>query len=403
METTNKSPRWNASTKLIAGLTLVAIVGFFLAKFQGILPPLIMTFLLVYLLYPVANFLKTRLRFAWGLAVLVVYLVLILLILGLATISGFELVSQVQSLIRLVESSLSEIPELTRQISEISFQVGPLVFEMSALDLNTLSGQLIDAARGMLGRTGEVLGTVAGTALSSLAWTAFVLLMSFFILSESGGLPGGILNINAYDYTNDLNRAKQELTKIWNAFLRGQIIVASLAVLVYTLVLSTLGVRYALGLALLTGAARFLPYVGPAIGWTVMALVAFFQVYKPFGLSDVAYTLIVMATAWVIDAIFDNIVQPRVMADALKVHPAAVLVAAIIALDLLGILGVIVAAPMLATLQLTARYVTRKMLDVDPWEGFEDSHPPEPLRKQISDKIDTVKALWKKLTKKSVK
>lgn len=403
METTNKSPRWNSSTKLIAGLTLVAIIGFFLAKFQGILPPLIMTFLLVYLLYPVANFLKTRLRFAWGLAVLVVYLVLILLILGLATISGFELVSQVQSLIRLVESSLSEIPELTRQISEISFQVGPLVFEMSALDLNTLSGQLIEAARGMLGRTGEVIGTVAGTALSSLAWTAFVLLMSFFILSESGGLPGGILNINAYDYTNDLNRAKQELTKIWNAFLRGQIIVASLAILVYTLVLSTLGVRYALGLALLTGAARFLPYVGPAIGWTVMALVAFFQADKPFGLSDVTYTLIVMLTAWVIDAIFDNIVQPRIMADALKVHPAAVLVAAIIALDLLGVLGVIVAAPMLATLQLTASYVTRKMLDVNPWEGFEDNHPPEPLRKQISDKIETIKALWQKLTKKTVK
>jgi predicted PurR-regulated permease PerM len=403
METTNKSPRWNASTKLIAGLTLVAIVGFFLAKFQGILPPLIMTFLLVYLLYPVANFLKTRLRFAWGLAVLVVYLVLILLILGLATISGFELVSQVQSLIRMVETSLSELPELAQQISEINFQVGPLVFEMSALDLNTLSGQLIDAARGMLGRTGEVLGTVAGTALSSLAWTAFVLLMSFFILSESRGLPEGILGINAYDYANDLNRAKQELTKIWNAFLRGQIIVASLAVLVYTLVLSTLGVRYALGLALLTGAARFLPYVGPAIGWTVMALVAFFQAYKPFGLSDVTYTLIVMLTAWTIDAIFDNIVQPRVMADALKVHPAAVLVAAIIALDLLGVLGVIVAAPMLATLQLTARYVTRKMLDIDPWEGFEDSHPPEPLLKQISDKIETIKALWQKLTKKTAK
>lgn len=403
METTNKSPRWNASTKLIAGLTLVAIIGFLLARFQGILPPLIMTFLLVYLLYPVANFLKNRLRFAWGLAVLVVYLVLILLILGLATISGFELVSQVQSLIRMVETSLTELPELAQQISEITFQVGPLVFEMSALDLDNLSGQLIDAARVMLGRTGEFIGTVAGTALSSLAWTAFVLLMSFFILSESRGLPEGILSINAYDYANDLNRAKQELTKIWNAFLRGQIIVASLAVLVYTLVLSTLGVRYALGLALLTGAARFLPYVGPAIGWTVMALVAFFQAYKPFGLSDVAYTLIVMLVAWAIDAVFDNIVQPRIMADALKVHPAAVLVAAIIALDLLGVLGVIVAAPMLATLQLAGRYVIRKMLDIDPWQGFEDSHPPEPLRKQISDKIEIVKALWQKLTKKPVK
>lgn len=403
MEDTNQSPRWTAGTKLLAGFTLVAIIAFALVKFQGILPPLIMTFLLVYLLYPVANFLKTKLRFNWGLAVSVVYIGLILLFLALATISGVELVSQVQSLIKLVESSLTELPDLAEEISQISIQAGPLVFEMSALDLDTLSGQLIDAARAMLGRTGELIGAVAGTALGSLAWTAFVLLMSFFILAESRGLPEGILHIDAYDYTSDLDRAKKELTKIWNAFLRGQLILVGTAIVVYTIVLSMLGVRYALGLALLTGAARFLPYIGPAIAWTVMALVAFFQAYKLFDLSPVAYMLLVLVIALVIDSIFDNIVSPRIMADALKVHPAAVLVAAIIALDLLGVLGVIVAAPMLATLQLAARYVTRKMLDIDPWEGLEDKPTPEPIREQLSAKMDTIRGWWQKLRKKTGK
>jgi predicted PurR-regulated permease PerM len=403
MENTNQSPRWTAATKLLAGFTLVAIIAFALVKFQGILPPLIMTFLLVYLLYPVANFLKTKLRFSWNLAVIVVYIGLILLFLALATISGFELVSQVQSLIKLVEASLTELPDLAEQISEISIQIGPLVFEMSALDLNTLSGQLIDAARVMLGRTGEFIGAVAGTALGSLAWTAFVLLMSFFILAESRGLPEGILHINAYDYTSDLNRVKKELTKIWNAFLRGQLILVGMAIVVYTIVLSMLGVRYALGLALLTGAARFLPYIGPAIAWTVMALVAFFQAYKLFDLSPLVYTLLVLVIALVIDAIFDNIVSPRVMADALKVHPAAVLVAAIIALDLLGVLGVIIAAPMLATLQLATRYVTRKMLDIDPWEGLEDMQTPEPIREQLSGKMEIIRGWWQKLRKKTGK
>jgi len=392
-----QSPRWNSTTKLMAGFTLIAILAFALAKFQGILPPLIMTFMLVYLLYPVVRFLKNRLGFKWGVAVAVVYIGLILLFLALATISGFELVSQVQSLIKMVESSLTELPNLIEQISHITIEIGPLVFEMSALDLNSLSGQLIEAARTMLGRTGELLGTVAGTALNSLAWTAFVLLMSFFILAESRGLPGGILQIDAFEYTGDLNRMKKELTNIWNAFLRGQLILVSTAIFLYTIVLSVLGVRYALGLALLTGAARFLPYVGPAIAWTVMALVAFFQAYKPFGLSDLAYTLIILVTAWVIDAIFDNIVSPRVMADALKVHPAAVLVAAIIALDLLGVLGVVIAAPMLATLQLIARYIVRKLFDIDPWEGLSESPTPEPLREQIVGWFEIISGWGQKL------
>lgn len=400
MTTEYQSPRWNSTTKLLAGFTLVAVVAFALAKFQGILPPLIMTFLMVYLLYPVANFLKKKLHFKWGLAVAVVYLSLIVLFLALATISGFELVSQVQSLIRIVESSLAELPDLIEQISHTTIVLGPLVFEMSALDLNSLSGQLIDGARTMLGRTGELLGTVAGTALNSLAWTAFVLLMSFFILAESGGLPGGILRVDAFEYTADLNRMKKELTNVWNAFLRGQIILVSTAIILYTVVLSILGVRYALGLALLTGAARFLPYVGPAIAWTVMALVAFFQASKPFGLSDVVYTLIVLAVAWVIDAIFDNLVSPRIMADALKVHPAAVLVAAIIALDLLGVLGVVIAAPMLATLQLLARYVIRKLFDIDPWDGLQDAPQPRPLREQISNWWINLHTIWQKLREK---
>lgn len=400
MITAPQSPRWTGTTKLVIGFSLVAIFAFALAKFQGILPPLIMTFLVVYLLYPLVNFFKTRLRIKWSLAVALVYLSLILLLLGLATISGFELVSQVQSLIRTVETSLAKLPDLIDQISHLTFELGPLTFEMSALDLNSLSGQLINAARGMLGQTGEVLSTVAGTALNSLGWTAFVLLMSFFILAESGGLPGGILRIDAFEYTGDFERMKKELANIWNAFLRGQLILVSIAVVVYTIVLSILGVRYALGLALLTGAARFLPYVGPAIAWTVMALIAFFQASKPFGLSDLAFTLIVLVTAWVIDSIFDNIVSPRIMAEALKVHPAAVLVAAIIALDLLGVLGVVIAAPMLATLQLLGRYVTRKLFDLYPWEGLVDTLPPQPLGEQIQNGAQKLQAIWQKLQEK---
>jgi predicted PurR-regulated permease PerM len=99
----------------------------------------------------------------------------------------------------------------------------------------------------------------------------------------------------------------------------------------------------------------------------VLVLVAYFQVFKLFGMSPLVYTLVVVALAAFVDLIFDNLLSPRIMADALKVHPAGVLVMAIVAANLLGILGVIIAAPFLATLQLVSRYVFRKMFDQDPW------------------------------------
>src|SRR5574338_666147 len=98
----------------------------------------------------------------------------------------------------------------------------------------------------------------------------------------------------------------------------------------------------------------------------ILVLVTYFQADKLFGMSPLAYSGLVLVTALVIDQIFDNIVSPRILADALKVHPAAVLVGAIIAAHLLGFLGVLLAAPMLATVTLFGRYAARKMFDVPP-------------------------------------
>jgi predicted PurR-regulated permease PerM len=158
-----------------------------------------------------------------------------------------------------------------------------------------------------------------------------------------------------------------------------------------------LGVRYAIGLALAAGFARFVPYVGPAINWTVLALVTFFQPYQPFGAENqLYYTLLVFGIALLIDQIFDNIVSPRVMADALRVHPAAVLVAAIISASLLGVLGVVIAAPMLATLQLFSQYTLRKMFDQNPWPPQGPNPPPLPR----TNPLVRLRAWWKSIRRK---
>ncbi len=65
----------------------------------------------------------------------------------------------------------------------------------------------------------------------------------------------------------------------------------------------------------------------------------------------------------------------------LKVHPAGVLITALVAVDLLGVVGVILAAPVLATLKLIFEYVLNKMFNRDPWENFDKTLPqPRPSR-----------------------
>ncbi len=104
-----------------------------------------------------------------------------------------------------------------------------------------------------------------------------------------------------------------------------------------------------------------------------MGLITYFQTSKPFNLEahPLIYVAIVVGAALVIDQVMDNYVSPRIMAQTLRVHPAAVLVAALIMANLLGILGVVIAAPLLASLTLLGRYTMRKMFDLDPFPPSE--------------------------------
>ncbi len=385
MEPTSKpsSPSWGTNTKLVVALTTVVVIGALLVKFQFIITPLVMAFLLSYLFHPIADFLLRKLHFSWNASVGVIFFIIVVLLVGLLTLGGVGLVQQVQSLVIIVQDALLTLPQLIDDISGQIFQFGPFKLDFSALDLNDLSQQVLGMVQPLLSRTGTLLGTVAGSAANFLGWTLFVLLVSFFTLIESKGLRDRIIIVDVPGYSHDLARLSRELGRIWNAFLRGQIIIFFMAVIVYSIVLSVLGVHYAISLAFLAGLARFVPYVGPAVNWALLVIVAYFQEYSLFNLPDLTYTIIVLVVALVIDQIFDNIINPRIMSNALKVHPAAVLVAAIIAANLFGILGVVVAAPILATCALLWNYLMRKMLDLDPFPEKEVTQPPPPPGSRI--------------------
>ncbi|MEW5939173.1 MAG: AI-2E family transporter, partial [Chloroflexota bacterium] len=367
------SPRWGATTKLVVALTFVAVVAALMIQFHTIVGPLLMAFIFSYLLHPVAGLISRALRVSWRAAVGTLFLLIIFLLLGLLTVGGVGLVNQIQGLIQALQINLDRLPTIIEDVAGWASRFG---VDLSNINLSDVSDQLLSMGQGILSQMGSLLGTLAGSVASFLGWTLFVLLVSFFVLVESGGLREGILKVDLPGYSDDLRRLGRELARIWNAFLRGQIIIFAATVAIYFVFLSVFGVRYAIGLALGAGFARFVPYVGPAVNWTALALVTFFQAGRPFFADDpLYYTLVIFLIALFIDQIFDNIVSPRVMADALRVHPAAVLVAAIISASLLGVLGVVIAAPMLATLQLFGQYTFRKMLDLDPWP-----EPPRPLQ-----------------------
>lgn len=362
------SPRWGSTVKLVVGLTLTGLIFLLIISFRSIIGPLLLAFILTYLLHPVAALLTRTTKLPWKPAVNIVFLILLVLLIGLSTATGVVVVQQIQSLIRIIQNFLTDLPQTLDTLSKQSLTLGPLQLDLSKyLDLNTLSNQLIQGIQLVIGRAGSLVSSFATRAASMIGWGLFVLLISYFTLTDAGQVPDAVkyFKIPGYDY--DIRRLSRSLGGIWNAFLRGQIVIVTLVIFSYSILMSILGLRYALGIALLAGLARFVPYIGPWTTALVTFLVAVFQPHNYFNLNPLAYALLLIGLSFILDQIFDNLISPRIMGDTLGINPAAVLVVAILAANFIGIIGLVLAAPVLATFKLIGQYIIRKLFDMDPW------------------------------------
>jgi len=376
----SSSPRWSWTTKLVVGLGLVALAVWLLVQFQNFLGPIILAFILAYLFYPVANFIRTTFKLPWRLAVTLIYIIIVLALLGLLTWGGLALADQIQNLIDFIQKNIDQIPILIDNVTNQTYAIGPWSFTLSGLGWDQIYAEIVSTIRPAIGQASSLAGSVATGAANVILWLGVILLVSYFLLAETEGISNQFLNIRIPGYTADLRRMGQELSRIWNAFLRGQLIVVLITIIIYTSYLGIMGIQFFFGLALVAAIGRFIPYVGAWITWITYGLVALLQGPTIFNLSPGLYAIILLGGAMLIDTLLDNLLVPKVMSENLKVHPALVLVGALIAVRLLGFIGILLAAPVLATLKLFFNYMTKKLIDEDPWEELDAQEPKEPAR-----------------------
>jgi predicted PurR-regulated permease PerM len=393
------SPQWSTNTKLVVGLTLVAILVALLVYVRAIIGPLLLAFILAYVLHPVATRLIYNTHLSWRLAANLIYVLVFFLVGSLLAWSGITIVQQFQLLIRVVQNFIEvSLPSLAADLSTNVYFIGPFQLDLTQFDLLALSEQVLGILQPALVQAGAILSSFAASAASTLGWLLFILVVSYFILAEAGNVPYNLQSVDIPGYDEDIRRLGAELHKIWSAFLRGQLIIFILTVILTLTLLSILNLRLALVLAIIAGIGKFIPYLGPLIVLVVAGVVSFFQPANIFGLLPWQYMLLVLVALVVLDQIFDNLATPRILGRTLDLHPAALLIAALIAFNLIGIVGLVLAAPVLATLKLLGRYTMRKMVDLDPWVELGEPSPPFefPWRRLRDYSVERWRELWRK-------
>lgn len=355
---------WQDTTRLVFGLAIVVLIGGLLARFSEVVTSIILSLILAYVMFPATSWLHRRARLPWALAVLAAFGLLALLALSLAVLAGISVTGQVAEVVSQIEQAVADAPELiatlpTRiEVLGYGIDIAPWMADPETLQAIGERGAVV------LTRT---VGVVASATVNVITTGLLTFVVALFILVDLGPSPGQVIRgLTVPGYEEDIRRLRAQLQRIWATYLRTQVIFFMATIVLYLVALKLLRLDHAVALAALAGLARFVPYLGPALLWVVMVIVALLQ-GGALGLSTGAYALLVFLVAFAIDSLFDYVITPRVAGKAMGVPSAALLIAVTVLGSLFGIVGLLLAAPLLATAMLFLRYAFFMLTNQDPW------------------------------------
>jgi predicted PurR-regulated permease PerM len=389
------SPHWSRSTKIIVTVAAILLVAWIAYRFQGLIGQVVAAAILAYILNPLIIFLDERTPLKRSTSILIMYLLLAASVIGILTALGVAAFEQISNLIREVPTFIESSTEIVQgRIDSINpITLGPIVINPIEFDWTVLSEQILNMVEPVVSRSGQIVTDIATTTVGWLGTLFFVFVISIYFAIEIPQLGGYVGRVaNQPGYRKDAERLTREFGRIWSAYLRGQVILGLIIFLVVWIGLAILGVQNALALGIVSGLLEFIPVIGPIVGAGAALIVAFFQPDNYMALSPLAHTGIVLAFMIVVQQLENNILVPRIVGESLDLHPLIVMIGVFMGSSLAGILGAILAAPVVATLRLLGLYAWRKMFDLPPFTKPEEPLPPTPsLRERGRQLIERIK------------
>ncbi len=370
------SPRWGTTTKALVAIAGLVLLAALLVRFHTIVPLLIVAGILSYLSLPFVRALHHRARLSWAASTNIIFVYWLVMLVLASTAAGLAVVQQIQALLVTLQRLLEGVPAQLAALSAEPIAVGPWTLSLTTSEIVPLVERGLGTIEPLFSRASTLVATGAAHALESLARLIFVLAVSYFVTIDHDRIRSSWAGITIPRYEHDLARLRTALGRIWHAFLRGQLLIVLVMAVLMTVLMSVLGVRFALGLGALMGVAKFVPIVGPFSAGAAAALVALFQTSNPFGITPLAFALVVIGCTTLLDQLVDYLLLPRILGSSLNLHPVIILLGAIVGATLAGVIGLLFSAPAMATLLLLARYAFRKLVDLSPWDPPIDALRP---------------------------
>jgi len=322
---------------LAAAFFVVDYVGKWLMYFGDVIMIFFLAWLLAFILSPLASALVHLIpRLPRAVAVILVYSLLIGALVAAILLVAQQLYSSITNLVTNWPTG-DRLARLLQPWQDRLNSVGGA--QISLYDqVNLLLANLKNGAADLA----KPLGDVAVSSLGIFGNLLFVFFLSLYMSVDRDRIVSFLFRLVPPAYTDEAKLLEHSVSRSFGGFLRGQALSGVIYGAVSMAASVLLGLPYMPVTAASSGVLQAIPFFGPFISWMPPVLVAIF-----FVPDAVLPVLIIMIVGWFV---LMNVIQPRLMAEAVGLHPVVVLGSVMIGSKLAGIPGAIFGIPVAAVI-----------------------------------------------------
>ncbi len=330
------APSAGAVVRAVIILTACALVLYVFWRVRVVIRLVAISLFVALALIPLVDAVVAKIRVPRAFIILIVYVALIVTV----AVIGYVV----------VPSLVKEVGQLSRDAPRYAADLRRNATFRHYDNRYHISTKLVDDARRLPQLLGHLVGPlkdVTVQAASFIGQLVTVLALGFLLLLHGREYVGLGLSLTG----DRQKRYRQVVTNINKAvadYVLGNIVISGLATIATWIVLSILGVPYALSLAFVVGFFDLIPLVGATLGAIVVAVAT-------VGVDFPTATIVWLAFIIVWQRFEDYVIQPLVYGRTLRVNPIVTIVSVLAGAALLGILGALLAIPTAAAIQIVLR------------------------------------------------
>ena len=352
-------------------LTLALIVGsgWLVYMLAPVITPFAISAVLAYFGDPLVDRLEKISFWRWKVGRTLAVSIVFVLLLSLLTILLLIIMPLLFDQIRLL---IHRLPEWIEWFSgtALPWLAGKVGLELKDFDPAAFSDMLKQYWREISSAAFKVVDIISrGGIAVVVVLTNLVLIpvVTFYLLRDWDLLIRAINDWLPRNVEGEISQMAAEVDKVLGAFFRGQLMVMFALGLMYSVGLSLVGIEFAALIGMGAGLLSIVPYLGSIVGVLVAAGAAIFQ------FQDVFHLVLVLLVFGAGQSAEGMYLTPKLVGDQIGLHPVTVIFAVLAGGQLFGFLGILLALPVAAVLNVLVRHMNQKYrqseLHNSPTEG----------------------------------